>query len=238
MRIEYIAIIVTIILAVAVCMCLAIANFAYDRFFETFKELDKKQISKTDYTPEKFVMKVNFKHFGGSLNFAIIEKIAGDAYGKGILFLSKSTITNCSIASFAILAHELGHALQDKEGKKLSLLTWQRRIGRILGVLFWPLLLVGAVLMLIDTNLFVIGISLIASGLAIFVFSLIIKFITIKIEKDASKKAIELLERELNEEELKLAKKLLNDAKLTYWGDFFRSLFAWTFLTKKTTMFR
>ena len=62
---------------------------------------------------------------------------------------------------------------------------------------------------------------------------------TIKIEKDASKKAIMFLKQlnVLEDYEIEYAKKVLDAALLTYIGDFLRALLGWTMLTKKTKLF-
>ena len=50
---------------------------------------------------------------------------------------------------------------------------------------------------------------------------------------EASKNAIVFLSEVINEKELKQCKKFLNDARLTYWGDMFKTLLGWTMLTRK-----
>ena len=59
----------------------------------------------------------------------------------------------------------------------------------------------------------------------------------IAIEKEASKFAIDFLKQVLADEQVALCKKFLNDARLSYWADFFRTLLAWTFMTKKNKLF-
>ena len=60
----------------------------------------------------------------------------------------------------------------------------------------------------------------------------------IKIEKGASKYAIEMLKDYLSPQEIKICNEFLNSARLTYWGSLFRTMFGWTFLTKKDSMFK
>lgn len=238
MRLDYIIIIACVCIAVVICLCLAIANNAYEKFYEHWQELNKKIIKLGDYmSPELFVSEINTEKFGGQLQILRISKLAGDAYSKGKLFLSQSTLSSNSIASYAVIAHELGHAIQDKEGNKLKRLTFLRRFGRFVGVFFWPLIVLAVIFILISTEYLTIGIILVSVAIAIFLLSLFIKLITISIEKEASKKALDLLKLVLDEKEIKEAKSLLKDAKLTYWADFFGSLFGWTFMTRKRKMF-
>ena len=75
--------------------------------------------------------------------------------------------------------------------------------------------------------------------LLIFLTALAFKISVIKIEKEASAYALELLSQTkiLNENELKVAKKLLKLALQTYIGDFFRAMLFWTMLVPKTKIF-
>ena len=127
--------------------------------------------------------------------------------------------------------------MQDKTGKKLKKLTALRRLGRVLGIIFFPILISGGVLLFFNQTLFIAGLCLLSFAVLIFVLSLIIKLRTISIEKDASEKAIIFLQEILTEKELNESKKFLKDAKLTYWGDFLRIFLWWTGMSRKTRMF-
>ncbi len=236
MRIEYIIIIAAVCVVFGLCLCLAIASFGYDKFYEKLVELSKKSVQ-CNLTALEYVALINDRYFSSKLQIVAITGKVGDAYGKGKVYLSQNTIASNSIASFAIISHELGHAFQDKEGKKLKRLYVFRRIIRALGIFFWPLLLAGVILLLIGGDLGVWGIILSSVAATSIVLALMLKIMTISIEKDASKRAVKLMQEFLTEIELKQAKKLLSDAKLTYWADFFRAVFGWTMLTKKGDLF-
>ncbi len=237
MRIEYIIIIAVVVLIVGICFCLAIASFGYDRFYDKLVALSKVTIENSGLTAYDYVQAVNATKFGSKLEILAVEGMTGDAYGGGKVFLSQNTLQSNSLASFAIISHELGHALQDKEGKLRKLYIF-RKLIHFLGFLFVPLLVVGFILFLIGGNLWLVGIILMASAGLSILLALLLKVVTISIEKDASKRALVLLESILNKEEIKQARKLLNSAKLTYWGDFFRAIFGWTRLTKKGKLFK
>lgn len=221
-------------IAVLFCFLLAIANFSGERFFERYEEIDRIVIEGNS-SPMQFVADLNKKHFNDKLNVIQISELASDCYSKGKLFLSWKTLSKNSIASFTIIAHELGHALQDKEGKKLKNLIALRKIGRFLGMFFVPTIIAGLVLLVL--NILTWAIILLAVGGGIFLLALIIKLLTISLEKDASEKALDFLKDYLAEGELKIAKKFANDAKLTYWADFLRILLWWTALSKKSKLF-
>lgn len=236
MSLELIIIIAVIGFAVLLCFLLAIANFSGDRFLEKYEKMDKIGTG-IDMTSIEYVDYLNSKYFDNKIQVIQIGARGGDAYGNGKIFLSTSTTVKSSLASFAIISHEMGHAKQDVEGKKLKRLIFLRKFGRIIGTLMMPSLLLGLIFLIIGSKFFIPGIVLIACGGLIFLTALLTKLITISIEKDASKNAMMFLQELLPEKELKLCKKFLNDAKLTYWADFLRVLFCWTAMSRKTRLF-
>ncbi len=231
----WIIIIAIIAFAIFICFLLAIANNAYDRFLQNYKQLDKVPVRSGLGTIE-FINSVNFKEFNNKLKILQISQLAGDCYSNGKLFLSTRTINNNSLASITIIAHELGHAIQDKEGSKLKILKFLRVFGKILGMLL-PLCIIAGIVLLFFENFFLYAIILLAISLGIFLLALFNKLFTISIEKDASKKAIVLLKNFINSEELKKAKRFLKDARLTYWADFLRIILGWTAMSKKSKLF-
>ncbi|MBQ8444377.1 MAG: zinc metallopeptidase [Clostridia bacterium] len=223
-------------IGVLFCFLLAIANHAGERFLERYEEVDKLEV-KGELSPVEFVAEINNKYLKRKLKIVEISELASDAYSKGNLFLSSKTLRTKSIASFTIMAHELGHALQDKEGKKIKKLNILRGLGRVLGGFLLPSLLAGGILLLFGEKYFYLAMGLLALGVLIFLLSLFIKLRTISIEKDASKKAIIFLKDYLTESELKESKRFLKDAKLTYWADFLRIFLWWSGMSRKTKLF-
>lgn len=220
--------------AVLLCFLLAVANFSGERFFERFEEVNKIEV-RGNHMPLKFVDDVNKNTFEGKLQVVQISGIATDAYSKGKLFLSTNTIGVNSIASYTIIAHEMGHALQDKKGKKLKHMIALRRFGKFLGMLFAPSLIAG--LVLLPFSYFTWAFVLFGLAGFILLLSLFVKLRTISIEKDASAKAVSFLNEYLTDNEMKIAKKFLKDAKLTYWADFLRTLLWWTGMSRKSKLF-
>jgi Zn-dependent membrane protease YugP len=147
---------------------------------------------------------------------------------------------NSSVAALTIAAHELGHAMQDKQDSQIL----KRRdtlslVAKLLGIFMAPLLIAGVILFFAYPANLVYSVACLAGGIGIFVLALVVKGLTISIEKDASSRAIMLLEQlqVLDEQEIKLAKKLLKAALLTYIADFLRAILGWTMLTQKTKLF-
>lgn len=227
-----------IILGVAVgfCFLLALANFAGESFFEKYEKLNSIKVS-CFLNSLEFVQSINNKFFEGKLKICRTEEKVGDSYAGGTLILSTQTLSTPSLASFTIVSHEIGHARQDVEGKKLKSLNRLRKLGRIIGVFLFPLLLSGGIVMIAFPDLFYLGLGLALGGGLIFLIALFIKLRTISIEKEASRYALDYLGEYLNDEEISICKGFLKDARLTYWADFLRTLFFWTFLTKKSKFF-
>ena len=127
------------------------------------------------------------------------------------LYLSPGVADSPSVASVAIAAHELGHAMQDAEDyfpmKIRSGLVPVVSIGSNLG---WILIIIG--LMLRSTNLAWIGV-IVFSGGALFALA------TLPVEFNASARAKELLYSTgiiQTDEERRGVNQVLNAAALTY----------------------
>ncbi|HKG53142.1 MAG TPA: zinc metallopeptidase [Anaerolineales bacterium] len=127
------------------------------------------------------------------------------------LYLSPGVADSPSVASVAIAAHELGHAMQDAEDyfpmKIRSMLVPAVNIGSNLG---WILIIIG--LMLRITGLAWLGV-LVFSGGALFALA------TLPVEFNASSRAKELLYSTgviQTEEERRGVNQVLNAAALTY----------------------
>ena len=130
---------------------------------------------------------------------------------KNTLSLSTGVATQPSVAALAITAHELGHAMQDKENylplRFRSAIVPIVNIGSNFG---WILIMIGLVLNL--------------SGLAwagVFAFSAgaIFSLVTLPVELNASKRAILMLKENglvVSEVEEQGVRKVLNAAALTY----------------------
>jgi len=143
-----------------------------------------------------------------------VNRIAGaltdhyDPRGKFIA-LSESSVQN-SIASVAVVAHELGHAMQDKENyvplKMRGAIVPAVQIGGWVA----PLLLMAGMLLGM-TQLMWLGV--IGFGLTAF-----FAVITLPVEFNASSRAMKMLEQSniLAGDELKGARQVLDAAALTY----------------------
>ncbi len=126
-----------------------------------------------------------------------------------VINLSQSSVQD-SVASVAVVAHELGHAEQDAQG-------------------YFPLRLRGAIVPAVQVSswvgplLFMAGYFLQSTGLALigllaFIAGAFFAVVTLPVELDASNRAMRNLESSglLVGDELKGARKVLNAAAMTY----------------------
>lgn len=130
---------------------------------------------------------------------------------KKVLRLSRGVYEGSSVAALAIAAHELGHAMQDKEDyfplRLRGALVPAVNIGSYLG---WILIILGMFLQM--TGIAWLGV-LVFSGGALFALA------TLPVELNASARARRLLAETgliLGEEEMRGVNNVLNAAALTY----------------------
>ena len=127
------------------------------------------------------------------------------------LRLSEGVARSASVAALGIVAHECGHAVQDKSGyfplRLRAGLVPMVNIGGYLGYIFF---LVGLFLQM--TGLVWLGVAFFSGGV---VFALA----TLPVELNASNRAMQMLKSARlvrGEDEYKQAKSVLNAAALTY----------------------
>jgi len=124
--------------------------------------------------------------------------------------LSQRNYASSSIAAVAVSAHEVGHAIQHKEGYfPLKVRNVLAPVVSAASYMLWPILIIGFLAEI--TGIITIAVYIFA---AIFAFQLI----TLPVEFNASRRALAALRSEnvLAEEEVHGAKKMLNAAALTY----------------------
>lgn len=131
-----------------------------------------------------------------------------------VMRLSPAVYKEASIASACIAAHESGHAIQ--HGKGYVPLALRNAIAPVVSLasnLAWPLLIVGLMLGRSSSGNLVFGV-----GVLFFLGAVVFQLITLPVEFNASRRALEQLEGMaiLYPEENEGAKKVLSAAALTY----------------------
>lgn len=131
--------------------------------------------------------------------------------------LSESVYNNSTIASVGVTAHEIGHVFQHKQNYgPIKLRNKLVPVINISGILMWPLIIIGLILEMIYYSTFTS--ALIYIGIGLYALNTVFCLITLPIELNASKRAYKMLilTNEMDEEEAKDVKKVLNAAALTY----------------------
>ncbi|MCS6842834.1 MAG: zinc metallopeptidase [Caldilineales bacterium] len=141
--------------------------------------------------------------------------------------LSQGVAMQPSVASVAIVAHELGHAMQDKTG-------------------YMPLKLRGALVPAVQLSpmvsyaLFMLGLlfqmpNLVNLGILVFGFSVLFSLVTLPVEFDASRRALRMLQDNqlLTGQEMEGARKVLRAAALTYVAAAVQSLMTLLYLLSR-----
>lgn len=158
------------------------------------------------------------------INDVRVERIGGnltDHYDPKakVLRLSDSVYGSQSLAALGVAAHETGHAVQHAEG--YSALAIRNAIFPVVSIgsrMAMPLILLGFFLSYLSAGAGNLGIYLLYLGIALFFGVVVFQTITLPVEFNASKRAIEMLGDYdiLTQDEINPAKKVLNAAAMTY----------------------
>ena len=149
-----------------------------------------------------------------------IERVGGDLTDHydpktNVIRLSDSVYGNTSTAAIGVACHEAGHAVQYAESyAPIKLRAAIIPITNFGSRIAMPLILAGILFSAMGT----FSDSLVYLGIACFGFSLVFQLITLPVEFNASRRAIQAIERAelLTEEEQRGARKTLTAAALTY----------------------
>lgn len=239
---QYYLFIIAALIVIFVLAGIVIANYSYDNFAEEYQK-QIKNFTGFDGNALDILSFFASRKFGDKISVQIFAKKPNLPNGfytpaKRTVNISNELAYSNSIAALAISAHELGHVCQHFESPKILEKNYKLlKVVKTLGFLNYPLFF-GAIILLF-TPYYVFTLVCLCIIILNFIIALSLKFHTIKIEKDASKRAVKLLKETgiLTNSELGQVEKFLKAAKGTYIGDFFRALFAWTGLTRKTKIF-
>jgi len=197
---------------VIVLPCIIIAMIASAKVNSTFKRYSK-QMSSRRISGSEAAMRV--LHANGVTNVRI-ERVAGnltDHYDPkaNVIRLSDSVYSSTSTAAIGVACHEAGHAVQHAEHyAPIKLRTAIIPLTNIGSMLAMPLILIGI--------LFSTTYELVYIGIALFSLSLVFQLITLPVEFNASRRAMEAIENAeiLSGDELKGARRTLTAAAMTY----------------------
>lgn len=183
-----------------------------------------------------FISKKNLRL--SNLKFALTNIELGDAYSSKskTLIMSEQVCNTASIASIAIVAHELGHAVQDKNNNFLLRLTHLfRKITKVTNKFIIPSLLVSLICFLVDSIDIQLCLTFLYIGSILFVFHIFNHLLCIPLEHGASKIAMRYLKmcKGFKLKEYDKISYLLNVAVQTYIASFFDDVFLFVFKRRK-----
>lgn len=186
----------------------SLAQSNIQRKFDKYKKI-KTQKSITGFDAARYILSTN------SYNDISIKKVRESLsdYFNPVskeIALSETSMTDTSIASLAVAAHECGHVIQYKQGYiPLKIKSYIVPAVNLGSKLSFPMILLGIFLSM--------G-KLITIGIFLFSFVLIFQIITLPVEFDASRRALKVLKESgmLIGVENDYAKDMLKSAALTY----------------------
>lgn len=196
---------------ILVMLGMALAMFAQYRVkstFEKYQELDTSNRISGRQAAEFILQQANIP----SVSVGHISGQLTDHYDPRdkTLKLSDATYQSTSVAAVAVAAHECGHAVQDAQG--YFFLRFRNAIVPVVQIgssLAMPLILIG--LIMSWAQLFNIG-------LILFSLALIFQLVTLPVEFDASRRALNILQENglFTQAELPAARAVLRAAAFTY----------------------
>jgi uncharacterized protein len=141
------------------------------------------------------------------------------------LNLSREVAMGTSVASEAVVAHEIGHAQQDRQG--YFVMRWRSdlvpaaNLGSQAGPIF---VIAGLFLSIFIRSNFGFYVALV--GLALFAAAVVFQLITTPVELNASRRALRLLSENgaIYPEEQEGARRMLRAAAFTYWVALFGAI--------------
>jgi len=168
---------------------------------------------------------------GAGLNDVTIQVIDGelsDNYDPRTktLNLSRDVAMGTSVAAEAVVAHEIGHAQQDRQG--YFAMRWRSDLvpAANLGSQAGPLIVIAGLVLSAFTGGGAFGFYVAIVGLALFAGAVIFQLVTTPVELNASHRALQLLAANgaIYPEEQEGARRMLRAAAFTYWVALFGAL--------------
>lgn len=201
---------------VIILPCLLLSMWASARVNSTFKQYAQ-QLSTRRISGAQAAQRV-LSSCG--VNNVRIERVSGnltDHYDpkSNVIRLSDSVYDSTSTAAIGVACHEAGHAVQYAQSYfPIKIRAAIIPITNFGSKLAMPLILIGILLSAFASFSY----TLVYLGIACFALSLVFQLVTLPVEFNASRRAMEIIEQTdmLTDEEQKGARKTLSAAAMTY----------------------
>lgn len=201
---------------VIILPCMLLSMWASSRVNSTFKKYSN-QYSMRRLTGADAARRVLSSH---GVHNVRIERVSGNLTDHfdpktNVIRLSDSVYDNTSTAAIGVACHEAGHAVQYAQNYgPIKLRAAIVPITNIGSKLAMPLILLGLLLSFLDNFSY----TLVYVGIACFSLSVVFQLVTLPVEFNASRRALQAIEdgQILTNEELMGARKTLSAAAMTY----------------------
>jgi len=217
------------IVAGIILLLIIIVLSSRTRIYNTYKKYLKVG-NKANITGKElaFISKKNLELT--ELQFAMTDKTLGDAYSPKYktLILSEDVCNTASLSSLTIVAHELGHACQHKNGTGLFFICQLfTKLTLFTNKFILPLLVFGLLSFLLKYPNDQLGLILMSISGILFICHVANQILNIPLEYDASRRALKYLKeyKYVSPSEYRRAKKLLGIAAQTYIASLLDGLF-------------
>ena len=201
---------------VIILPCMVLSMWASSRVNSTFKKYSN-QYSMRRLTGADAARRVLSSH---GVHNVRIERVSGNLTDHfdpktNVIRLSDSVYDNTSTAAIGVACHEAGHAVQYAQNYgPIKLRAAIVPITNIGSKLAMPLILLGLLLSFLGNFSY----TLVYVGIACFSLSVVFQLVTLPVEFNASRRALQAIEdgQILTNEELMGARKTLSAAAMTY----------------------
>ncbi len=206
-----------IVCGFAILIAIIIALSAQGKVTSAFNKY-KNIPSSLDITGAELAERLAQEH-GLNITIGSCRGTLSDHYNSATktLNISQPNYNSKSLAAHAIVAHEFGHALQDKQGyKALKVRQAVIKTSNFVSSLLVPMLVIGLIMNLVF--FMSAGSILIYVYVGIYAISVVASLVTLPVEFNASKRAKVLLQEMglTSDEEKRGVDNLLNAAAMTY----------------------
>ena len=207
------------IMWILIIICLLISSFAQVRITNAYNK-NSKLIVKVGVVAKDLARRILDTADLNDIQVVQVKGTMTDYYDhkRRLVALSDGVYNSSSVAAIGIMAHEVGHALQYKDGYfPIKLRTFFIKFNNIAAIMMWPVLIIGIILEVILASMSV-GYVFIAVILCFYILSTIISLVTLPVETNASRRALDMLDSMgmFQDDELDGIKEMLKAAAFTY----------------------
>jgi len=208
------------LLGIIVLPGLLLGIYAQARVHSAYREMSQIK-TKKGVTANQIAREVLDTNQLDNIVLTTTDDTLGDNYNpeNETIALSPGVNNQSTISSVGIALHEVGHAIQDKEGYAFAKVRrFLVPVINLCSTALWPLIIIGVIFNFGGSSDSIIGDIFMWAGVIFFGLSIIFSLITLPTEIDASRRAMRVLKDGdyLDSEELQGVKKVLGAAAWTY----------------------